>query len=196
MIPGGSSNEVTYLSGSDLILTPPTGAFGAVPHMWTMIHSSSSTGSIQLNGSSDKYLVSGTLDTATGSLFGDDPQFIIGDKVGAGFTGDYVIGEILILDGVPSEEDQQRIEGYLAWKWDLTSSLPNDHPYKDTQPLNNDGALSFTFTGSNVAPQVSSVTGTFSVNREGGFNELTAAIDVTGTAIAGSDYTDIFPLNF
>jgi len=50
LITGGSGAEEDYISGSTLILNPGTGAFGATPHMWTMIHSSSSTGSIQLNG--------------------------------------------------------------------------------------------------------------------------------------------------
>jgi hypothetical protein len=30
--------------------------------------------------------------------------------------------------------DRQRIEGYLAHKWGLAGSLPNDHPYKNNAP--------------------------------------------------------------
>ena len=38
------------------------------------------------------------------------------------------------LVAIPTTE-RQNIEGYLAHKWGLTSSLPNAHPYKSTQPL-------------------------------------------------------------
>jgi hypothetical protein len=31
------------------------------------------------------------------------------------------------------EQDQQ-IEGYLAWKWGLQSSLPADHPFRNNAP--------------------------------------------------------------
>jgi hypothetical protein len=33
-----------------------------------------------------------------------------------------------------STDNRQRIEGYLAWKWDLVASLPAGHPYKTTPP--------------------------------------------------------------
>jgi hypothetical protein len=33
-----------------------------------------------------------------------------------------------------SDSDRQKTEGYLAWKWGLTSSLPVGHPYKDSPP--------------------------------------------------------------
>jgi hypothetical protein len=41
--------------------------------------------------------------------------------------------EIIYIDGVLSESDRQKVEGYLAWKWGLTANLPITHPYK-TQP--------------------------------------------------------------
>lgn len=28
----------------------------------------------------------------------------------------------------------QRIEGYLAWKWELQANLPTNHPYKNVVP--------------------------------------------------------------
>ena len=44
------------------------------------------------------------------------------------------IGEVLIYNVALSDTDRQRIEGYLAWKWGLTSGLPADHPYKSAAP--------------------------------------------------------------
>lgn len=48
------------------------------------------------------------------------------------FFGDYA--EMIILDSPVSESDRQKLEGYLAWKWALESSLPSGHPYKNRAP--------------------------------------------------------------
>lgn len=42
--------------------------------------------------------------------------------------------EILVYSNAVSVGDRQRLEGYLAWKWGLTSSLPSNHPFKRTKP--------------------------------------------------------------
>jgi hypothetical protein len=39
------------------------------------------------------------------------------------------VGEIIILADY-DEGIRQKIEGYLAWKWDVVNLLPADHPYK------------------------------------------------------------------
>jgi hypothetical protein len=39
------------------------------------------------------------------------------------------ISEILVFHASLSTTQRQQIEGYLAWKWRLTSSLPASHPY-------------------------------------------------------------------
>jgi hypothetical protein len=39
------------------------------------------------------------------------------------------ISEILVFHASLSTTQRQQIEGYLAWKWRLTSSLPVSHPY-------------------------------------------------------------------
>jgi hypothetical protein len=43
-------------------------------------------------------------------------------------------GEILLIQGVLSTDDRQKLEGYLAWKWGLEANLPANHPYKLTPP--------------------------------------------------------------
>jgi hypothetical protein len=55
-----------------------------------------------------------------------------GNAATAALDGD--ICEIVVLNTVASTTTRQLIEGYLAHKWGLTSSLPNDHPYKSSQP--------------------------------------------------------------
>jgi hypothetical protein len=64
-------------------------------------------------------------------------DYIIGNKAnGATTTNNYKgkIGEIIIVPSVLSASDRQKMEGYLAWKWELVANLPVDHPYKDSAP--------------------------------------------------------------
>lgn len=42
--------------------------------------------------------------------------------------------EIIAFNSALSTAQRQQVEGYLAWKWGLTASLPNGHPFK-TPPL-------------------------------------------------------------
>jgi hypothetical protein len=44
------------------------------------------------------------------------------------------ISEILIYTRALSTQQRQSIEGYLAWKWGLVGSLPNNHPFKRFPP--------------------------------------------------------------
>jgi hypothetical protein len=45
------------------------------------------------------------------------------------------IGEVVIINGVVSTADRQKLEGYLAHKWGLATRLPTNHPYKSTAPM-------------------------------------------------------------
>lgn len=42
--------------------------------------------------------------------------------------------EILVYSGTSSEDDRQRIEGYLAHKWGTASLLPASHPWRFNAP--------------------------------------------------------------
>lgn len=42
------------------------------------------------------------------------------------------IGEILFYNSTLSTQNFQLVEGYLAWKWGLQTSLPSTHPYRNT----------------------------------------------------------------
>lgn len=44
------------------------------------------------------------------------------------------IGDVLIVEGSLSSVDAEKLEGYLAHKWGLTSLLPAGHPYKSSPP--------------------------------------------------------------
>lgn len=44
------------------------------------------------------------------------------------------ISEIIAINFVPTTQERQLIEGYLAWKWALEANLPSGHPFKNTPP--------------------------------------------------------------
>lgn len=49
-----------------------------------------------------------------------------------GWCGD--LAEVVIFNSALSTSDRQKVEGYLAHKWGLQSTLPADHPHKTTAP--------------------------------------------------------------
>ena len=60
-------------------------------------------------------------------------------KLQIGFTGTLTpalggamrgyIYEIIVFNTTISNEDKQKVEGYLAWKWGIQGSLSTAHPY-------------------------------------------------------------------
>ena len=48
--------------------------------------------------------------------------------------GTFNVYEILIYSSVLSTSQRQQVEGYLAWKWGLQSSLPSTHAYAHFSP--------------------------------------------------------------
>jgi hypothetical protein len=51
------------------------------------------------------------------------------------------VAEILLINGKLSLSDQQKVEGYLAYKWGLQANLDAAHPYKSSAPTGSSGAL-------------------------------------------------------
>lgn len=80
--------------------------------------------SMNLNGGT----MTGTITTMPGSVA------IV--SVGGESTASRQVGkihEIVVSDNLGST-DQQKTEGYLAWKWGLQASLPGGHPYSGAAP--------------------------------------------------------------
>ena len=48
------------------------------------------------------------------------------------------VGEVILYSTALTAFNRQKIEGYLAWKWGLQSSLPTDHPYYSSAPTYRD----------------------------------------------------------
>ena len=77
--------------------------------------------------------VNGT-EIATGNQSGN----LTFDRLGLKWTGTTSLttfnGTMHEVAVVPTTDDRDKIEGYLAHKWDLESKLPADHAYKDAAP--------------------------------------------------------------
>jgi len=100
------------------------------------------------------------------------------------------IKEILFYNNVLSTSDQQKIEGYLAWKWGLQSYLSAGHPYKSAAPTAGTGAPGIPIsTAISTGAQFTSNTSNF-YNPFVNYNASTAYVS---TAIgAGNIYMSTF----
>jgi hypothetical protein len=91
-----------------------------------------------IRGNGTQTYNSGTVDTGSINYSGSN-QSAIGGRYnstnggGAGFELHGALKELIMVDGI-TEVDVVKLEGYLAWKWGLTSNLPIGHPYKSTPP--------------------------------------------------------------
>ena len=100
------------------------------PNTVVIGYSELSSGSIRIrtNGGSETATVSSNTASLSGAIQ-------IGRNYNSNtFCLDGKIAEVIFTNAALSTTNRQLIEGYLAHKWGLTSSLPNDHPYKSTAP--------------------------------------------------------------
>ena len=88
------------------------------------------------NGTNATPFFNGTaLSTKSSNMGGNAPAgLLIGKYVGDLQYWDGEIAEIIIINSDLSTIDREKVEGYLAHKWGLTSSLPSSHTYKSTAP--------------------------------------------------------------
>ena len=83
----------------------------------------SSNSAIRLNGTQ---LASGNIGTNS----------FVSLNIGGNFGEDQnVEGYIAETLSFADNSQQERVEGYLAWKWGLVANLPAGHPYKNQPPL-------------------------------------------------------------
>jgi hypothetical protein len=85
------------------------------------------------------------LDGSTGNLYGylngtlvstDNLNITINTSMlNIGYQWKGYINEILLYQNTLKCNDRQILEGYLAWKWQINSLLPNNHPYYNLLPI-------------------------------------------------------------
>ena len=124
----GEKNQVFYQSGNNYNFNNPTPSIFNL----NLNQSSQATSNLKMfsNGSEITLNLSrGGSPTWTPSDLGD--TFCIGGRTDSGNVNG-VFYEVLAYNITLSDADRKKVEGYLATKWGLQSSLPAGHPYKST----------------------------------------------------------------
>jgi hypothetical protein len=124
----GERNQLYYQSGNNYNFNNPTTSIFNL----NLNQSSQATSNLRMfsNGSQITLNLSrGGSATWTPTDLGD--MFCIGGRIDYGNV-DGVFYEVLVYTNTLSDVERQKVEGYLATKWGLQSSLPAGHPYKST----------------------------------------------------------------
>jgi len=73
--------------------------------------------------------------TYPNGLYGDlATSFCIATIFNRGVALNGAISEVVVFDSVLTTSQRQYMEGYLAWKWNINSKLPANHPYFTSSP--------------------------------------------------------------
>jgi hypothetical protein len=91
------------------------------------------TGSGYLNGTNTTNVTADyTASTCSGYVLGG--RWELGSVFGS-YRLNGVIYEVIVFNTALTTSQRQQVEGYLAHKWGLTSSLPSKHPYIPLPPI-------------------------------------------------------------
>jgi hypothetical protein len=128
----------------------PTFAFVSAGIAWGLgINGITSNGVTYLGeafiNSSNEYLsINGAtnLSGPYGQTFTSGTLTNIGREKTSDFQFQGYIMEIIFYNSYLSTTDRQKVEGYLAWKWGLQTSLPGAHPYYSAAPT---GSITTTY---------------------------------------------------
>jgi hypothetical protein len=115
-------NVVTYRNSN--AITAQSYTFNQVTILGTTLSNTSVT--FRKNGTQTSGTTSATAIDSNVINIGSSPAFVDSEMYG-------LIAEVIITSAL-TQQDQEKIEGYLAHKWGLTANLPAGHPYKTTPP--------------------------------------------------------------
>ena len=114
-----SQGDITYASGVNTLNA-------GVIYLLTYSYNST-TINLYYNGVLDSTTSGSFSFTGNGTtVIGTNPSF---DRYLNG-----TINEILIYNSVLTTTQQQIVEGYLGWKWNINSNLPSNHPFFNAPP--------------------------------------------------------------
>ena len=68
-----------------------------------------------------------------GGITSNQPLLLFSDRTGV-YQPDGAIAEVVVVTRTTTDE-QQKLEGYLAWKWGIQGNLPSGHPYETHPPF-------------------------------------------------------------
>ena len=124
----GTSNGITLYANGSAVVNPSSYVVPLNSNAIMGFSSSATSNFLFYNGSNTAYASTGALPTANNSTW-----FLFGDaRLSTPLVTDENIYEFVGFNTVLTRAQQQSVEGYLATKWGLQSSLSNGHPYKTT----------------------------------------------------------------
>ena len=126
----GMKGYITSYNGLAIDYTNSTLVDNAVANAVTL------TCAVIQSGSQQIYRFGSLQSSATASLSSaTSPYLFLGAyPAGAGYYFNGNLCEVLVFNATLDASQRQTIEGYLAWKWGLVSSLPSSHPHKNIPP--------------------------------------------------------------
>ena len=118
-------------------------------------------------------------------------------RIGAGAGSEFfngTISEVLVYNRALSTSERHRVEGYLAWKWRLHSSLPTTHTYynsfdvvvKEIESLTNLPTFIISVNETNATETE------FTINWSGGNNTTYYTYTIDGSDVVASDDQGVF----
>jgi hypothetical protein len=119
-----------YLVKSDSSWLTSTSPFAnGTTYIYSIQYDSLNNINLWSNGSISP-VITGTAGTITRNMF------ILGRRNVSGFQGTMIgnVFEVIQYNSDLGQTARQQVEGYLAWKWGLQTSLPPTHPYKNSSP--------------------------------------------------------------
>jgi Concanavalin A-like lectin/glucanases superfamily len=133
-VQGYTGSSLEWYNNSDRIniLTNPSGIFLA----GVTYNSTTTTG---------YYFGTQTSSISTTQAYVNSPWDTLGQS---GFAANFFGGtmyELIIYNSVLTTAQRQSVEGYLAWKWNLQTNLPVNHPYYSSSPNSLISSPSLTF---------------------------------------------------
>lgn len=84
---------------------------------------------MSINGSN---LTPSTNQALTTGYTTETNEYVIG--IFYAYTRQFLMGDFILYDGAILDSEIRQLEGYLAWKWGLRTSLPTTHPYYTFPP--------------------------------------------------------------
>lgn len=124
--PGSSSYALCVLSGGG---TPVSSGSGTI----SFRHNGSAASWSSRDAAYDQLTTGPCVVAALGIDVSSWASFGISAWGSAMVTGDF--GTILVVPGTPDSDTIEQIEGYLAWRFGIQTSLPVDHTYYSAAPL-------------------------------------------------------------
>jgi hypothetical protein len=120
----GTANGLTLLANGSYIVSPSSYVVPLNSNAIIGFSSSATNNFLFYNGSNTAYASTGALPSANNSTW-----FLFGDaRTSINAVTDENIYEFVGFNTILTREQQQSVEGYLAWKWGLQASLPPTHP--------------------------------------------------------------------